>query len=138
MRLKTISKFVLGAVCGSLVTLSIYATADEQNGITPINSQQMANTIPVDDVNNFAKVYAITKNYYVESVNDTKLMKGAIDGMLNNLDPHSDYLDADDFKQLSETKNYTILTKHVIKPHRTEVQRNKASRSAKLRIIEKN
>jgi len=42
------------------------------------------------------------------------------------------------FKQLSETKNYTILTKHVIKPHRTEVQRNKASRSAKLRIIEKN
>jgi len=102
MRLKTISKFILGAVCGSFVTLSIYATADDQSGITPINSQQMANTIPVDDVNNFAKVYAITKNYYVESVNDTKLMKGAIDGMLNNLDPHSDYLDADDFKQLSE------------------------------------
>ncbi len=41
------------------------------------------------------------------------------------------------FKQLSEEKDYTILTKHVIKPHRTEVQRNKASRSAKLRIIEK-
>ncbi len=41
------------------------------------------------------------------------------------------------FKKLEETKNYTILTKHVIKPHRTEVQRNKASRSAKLRIIEK-
>ncbi len=42
------------------------------------------------------------------------------------------------FKRLEETTNYTILTKHVIKPHRTEVQKNKASRSAKLRIIEKN
>lgn len=42
------------------------------------------------------------------------------------------------FKQLSETWNYTILTKHVIAPHYTEVQRNKASRSAKLRVIEKN
>jgi 16S rRNA (cytosine1402-N4)-methyltransferase len=42
------------------------------------------------------------------------------------------------FKQLSEDKPYTILTKHVIKPHRTEIQKNKASRSAKLRIIQKN
>jgi carboxyl-terminal processing protease len=59
-------------------------------------------TIPVDDVNNFAKVYAITKSYYVESVADSKLMKGAINGMLSNLDPHSAYLDKDDFKQLNE------------------------------------
>lgn len=100
--MKTISKFVLGVVCGSLATVSIYATADDQNGISPIGSQQMVNSIPLADVNNFAKVYAITKNYYVESVTDSKLMKGAIDGMLNNLDPHSDYLDAEDFKQLSE------------------------------------
>ena len=41
------------------------------------------------------------------------------------------------FKQLSDTNNYTLLTKHVIKPHWTEVQKNKASRSAKLRVIEK-
>lgn len=41
------------------------------------------------------------------------------------------------FKKLEDTKKYKILTKHVIKPHRTEVQKNKASRSAKLRVIEK-
>ncbi len=41
------------------------------------------------------------------------------------------------FKDLAEDNTYHIITKHVIKPHRTEVQRNKASRSAKLRIIEK-
>ncbi|MDD1475315.1 hypothetical protein MEO41_29220, partial [Dolichospermum sp. ST_sed4] len=59
-------------------------------------------SIPVDEINNFAKVYAITKSYYVESVSDPKLIKGAINGMLTNLDPHSAYLDQSDFKQLSE------------------------------------
>lgn len=103
INLKTISKFVLGAVCGSLMTVSIYATADDQ-AASPLSQQQLSSvsTIPVDEVSNFAKVYAITKNYYVESVTDTKLMKGAINGLLSNLDPHSDYLDAEDFKQLSE------------------------------------
>ncbi|AUR52140.1 S41 family peptidase [Aquella oligotrophica] len=101
MKLKTISKFVLGAVCGSLLTISIYATADDNGDAYPMSSGR-AGSIPVDEVNNFARVYAIAKNYYVESVTDTKLMKGAINGMLSNLDPHSDYLDAEDFKQLSE------------------------------------
>ncbi len=99
MQLKTISKFVLGAICGTLVTLSIYATADNSSVAT---TSAVNAGIPVNEVNNFAKVYAITKNYYVESVTDTKLMNGAINGMLSNLDPHSSYLDADSFKQLSE------------------------------------
>lgn len=42
------------------------------------------------------------------------------------------------FKTLANDSQYTILTKHVIKPSRQEVQKNKAARSAKLRIIEKN
>lgn len=97
--LKKISKFVLGAMCGSLMTISIYATAD--NSQTPVVSTN--NTlIPINEISNFAKIYAMTKSYYVESVTDEKLMKGAIQGMLSNLDPHSDYLDADSFKQLSE------------------------------------
>ncbi len=96
MKLKTISKFVLGVVCGSLMTISIYATA---NG----NQQEVVSSgIPANQITDFAKVYAIAKGYYVESVTDEKLMKGAINGMLTNLDPHSDYLDEDDFKQLSE------------------------------------
>lgn len=41
------------------------------------------------------------------------------------------------FKRMAEQQPYKLLTKHVIKPHRTEVQRNKASRSAKLRVIER-
>ena len=102
MQLKTISKFVLGAICGSFLTLSIYASADNGTPLTQANALQLSNSIPMDEISDFAKVYAITKSYYVESISDTKLMKGAISGMLSNLDPHSDYLDVEDFRQLSE------------------------------------
>ena len=37
---------------------------------------------------------------YVEKVDDKALIKGAIDGMLASLDPHSSYLDARDFEQM--------------------------------------
>ncbi|MDF8332924.1 S41 family peptidase [Novosphingobium cyanobacteriorum] len=45
-------------------------------------------------------VYERIKSNYVEPVDDDKLMKGAIDGMLATLDPHSSYLDARDFENL--------------------------------------
>jgi len=38
-------------------------------------------------------VYQIIKANYVEPVDDDKLIKGAIQGMLTSLDPHSSYLD---------------------------------------------
>ena len=51
----------------------------------------------------FAKlmtVYQIVKANYVEKVDDAKLMKGAIDGMLSSLDPHSAYLDGASLQRL--------------------------------------
>ncbi len=99
MQIKKISKFIIGTICGSLATLSVYSFA---GGVNTDSVNPSSVSIPVDEINNFAKVYAITKSYYVESVSDPKLIKGAINGMLTNLDPHSAYLDKSDFKQLSE------------------------------------
>ena len=45
-------------------------------------------------------VYERIKSSYVEPVDDDKLIKGAINGMLAALDPHSSYLDARDFENL--------------------------------------
>lgn len=45
-------------------------------------------------------IYERIKSSYVEPVDDDKLLKGAIDGMLASLDPHSTYLDARDFNNL--------------------------------------
>lgn len=98
--MKPISKFILSTMFGAMATTCIYSYADDT--VTLSNRGSINSSIPVDEINNFAKVYAITKNYYVESVPDAKLMKGAINGMLTNLDPHSGYLDAKDFKELTE------------------------------------
>ena len=51
----------------------------------------------------FGKLYAVyqrIKANYVEPVDDEKLVRGAIDGMLAALDPHSAYLDGSDLQRL--------------------------------------
>ncbi len=48
----------------------------------------------------FLSVYERVRADYVEKVDDKKLIKGAIDGMLASLDPHSSYLDTRDFNQM--------------------------------------
>jgi carboxyl-terminal processing protease len=46
------------------------------------------------------QVIGIVKKSYVEPVDDKKLVKGAINGMLASLDPHSVYMPADSFKEM--------------------------------------
>lgn len=55
------------------------------------------------DIERFVSVYERVKGDYVDKVTDEQLIKGAIDGMLASLDPHSSYLDARDFKQMQIT-----------------------------------
>lgn len=45
-------------------------------------------------------VYELVKQNYVDQVDDDKLLKGAIDGMLASLDPHSNYLDGPSLQRL--------------------------------------
>ncbi|MBH0111497.1 S41 family peptidase [Novosphingobium sp. YJ-S2-02] len=61
-------------------------------------------------------IYALVKDNYVDQVDDDKLLKGAIDGMLASLDPHSNYLDGPALQRL-ETMidgNYSGLGLSVI------------------------
>ncbi len=44
---------------------------------------------------------AITKENYVEEINDKKLIETALNGMLSSLDPHSGYLTAEEFKEMN-------------------------------------
>ena len=45
----------------------------------------------------FLTVFQRVRNGYVDKVDDKKLIKGAIDGMLASLDPHSSFMDGSDF-----------------------------------------
>lgn len=58
--------------------------------------------LPIEDLRTFSEIFGRIKSSYVESVEDKELIEGAIRGMLSSLDPHSSYLDMDDFKELQE------------------------------------
>ena len=58
--------------------------------------------LPLDELRTFSEVFGRIKNSYVEQVDDKELLQNAIEGMLSGLDPHSTYLDFEDFKDLRE------------------------------------
>ncbi len=55
------------------------------------------------ELDQFMNVFERVRADYVEKVDDQKLIKGAIDGMLASLDPHSSYLDPRDFENMKVT-----------------------------------
>lgn len=50
----------------------------------------------------FGEVFEQVHENYVSDPEDAELIKGAIDGMLSTLDPHSNYLSAEDFQTMQE------------------------------------
>ena len=58
---------------------------------------------PLETLRLFAEAYSRIKQNYVESVDDKELIEHAIRGMLEGLDPHSDFLMGDDYLDLKES-----------------------------------
>ena len=86
---KLLPSFALvGALALVPVTASSFAAADTTN---------------YQELEKFMSVYERVKANYVDQVDDHTLIKGAIDGMLAALDPHSSYVEANDFDQLKAT-----------------------------------
>ena len=59
--------------------------------------------LPLDELRTFAEVMDRIKAAYVEPISDKTLLENAIKGMLSNLDPHSAYLEPEDFRDLQES-----------------------------------
>lgn len=62
--------------------------------------EQLSQKLPVEEVQRFTTVIEHVKNYYVNSIEDQKLFENAIRGMLAGLDPHSTYLNKEEFEDL--------------------------------------
>ena len=63
------------------------------------------NRIPMEDVQRFSNTISQIKKYYVNRTNNKELFDNAIRGMLSGLDPHSSYLNEEDFKELKTSTN---------------------------------
>ncbi len=54
------------------------------------------------ELETFANVLSLLQQHYVDEINPDEVIRGAINGMLTSLDPHSSYLQAEYFKELQE------------------------------------
>ena len=93
----------LGVILGVLLSVGGSVFADRDNSVIvsePIQQQEV--TLPYDELRVFTEVFGRIKRDYVEPVSDKKLLEDAIKGMLSGLDPHSSYLDTEQYKDLKE------------------------------------
>jgi carboxyl-terminal processing protease len=61
---------------------------------------QTKQPLPLTDLRTFVDVFERIRNSYVDPVEDKTLFENAIKGMLSALDPHSAYLDKNDYLDL--------------------------------------
>ena len=66
------------------------------------SSSAGSDSVDLQDIRNFSRVYEVVRQAYVEKVDNKTLMKAAITGMLAGLDPHSEYLDKEGLAELNE------------------------------------
>ena len=88
-------KLQISVLC-ALLTIGGQVYANEAT------DNQDAKSLPLEQLKIFAEVFSRIKKDYVEEVDDTELLEHAIQGMLSGLDPHSAYLNKDDFQELRE------------------------------------
>ncbi|NDH44017.1 MAG: hypothetical protein EBX62_09360, partial [Betaproteobacteria bacterium] len=92
-RMRPVALVCAGAIAGVLVSLGISAVAQK-------DSRSPLQALPLEELRQFADVFGAIKGNYVETVEDKKLIKEAISGMLSGLDPHSAFLDAKAYKEM--------------------------------------
>ena len=83
---------------GFILLLAIFIMAEAGFQVKAFAQERYA------DLQNFTKVLNLVQQYYVEEVDTKKLIYGAIKGMLRELDPHTNFMPPEMFKDFeSET-----------------------------------
>jgi carboxyl-terminal processing protease len=90
-KLQNYSLVLIGLLTGVLVSIGHGVFAERENARA---------TLPIEELRTFSDVFGRIKNDYVVEVDDKELIENAIRGMLSGLDPHSSYLDAEQFTEL--------------------------------------
>ena len=96
-RSRTLIALVAGAVFGFSAALASGVLAER-----PGQAAQSGNpaALPWEEARLFAEVYERIKREYVDDVDDHALMEKAIRGMVAALDPHSAFLDSEEFEEI--------------------------------------
>jgi carboxyl-terminal processing protease len=98
-RSRTLIALVAGAVFGFSAALTSGVLA-ERPSETAQAAMKPAAALPWEEARLFAEVYERIKREYVDDVDDHALMDKAIRGMVAALDPHSAFLDTEEFEEI--------------------------------------
>jgi carboxyl-terminal processing protease len=80
------------------LSLPAFALAEKTNGAT--NGATQEDLPPFEELRTFTRAYDQVRKAYIDNISPTTLFEYAIKGMVNELDPHSTYLDKDAFAEL--------------------------------------
>lgn len=84
----------------TLLALLAWAPLSEAQTQNAAQPSAMQSVLPLEDLRVFTKAYEHIRNAYIDEIDDKTLLEHAIRGMLQELDPHSAYLDASSFEDL--------------------------------------
>jgi len=96
--LRTVAAIAFGTVFGLSIALTHGVLAERSDEET---TKIEATGLPVEDLQTFVEILTRVQDGYVEDVTDSQLLENAIRGMLSGLDPHSAYLDAQEFEDIT-------------------------------------
>ncbi|MCJ7589741.1 MAG: S41 family peptidase [Woeseiaceae bacterium] len=101
LKIRAILVVVIGVVMGLGLSVGGGLLASNK----PLNTEELA----WEQAQLFAEVLERVKRDYVEPVDDATLLESAIRGMVGDLDAHSEYLDANEYRdiRISTTGSYT-------------------------------
>ncbi|MDR3476640.1 MAG: S41 family peptidase [Gammaproteobacteria bacterium] len=98
-----LSALLISLTLGSCISFADPADTSTPSPATTSSSPETAKALDEVDINRFVDTITTIKNNYAKTINDQKLLENAIRGMVNNLDPHSEYLDENAYKALMTT-----------------------------------
>jgi carboxyl-terminal processing protease len=87
------------AILTLILHSTVVAAATEEQAAEP------GAQLSLDDMRTFTDVFNLVRKNFVEETDDHTLINAAIRGMLSELDPHSSYMVADEFRKLDNSSN---------------------------------
>jgi carboxyl-terminal processing protease len=97
MRSRTLATLGAGIILGLAAALAGNAIAGRQSDEAQAPAPA---TLPWEEARLFAEVYERIKRDYVDEVDNHELMEKAVRGMVAALDPHSAFLDSEEFEEI--------------------------------------
>ena len=91
---RNIGLMLIGAAIGAFSILTI------TSGLNHASSAQAAGVNTYRQLSIFGEIFERVRSSYVTEPSEKELIENAINGMLTSLDPHSSYLNADDFSDM--------------------------------------